>query len=316
MSLSDIKIVRLEPMPAWTAERMATEFDTLHLETLDQRPPALLEKAGQFRALATPGNVGADRALLELMPNLEIVSCFGVGYDGVDLDYARDNNIVVTNTPDVLTNCVADLGMGLILATMRRISEGDRFVRAGRWPPEMIMDLGHSPRNKTLGIVGLGRIGMALAKLAQAFDMTVCYYNRSRREDVPFEYFDNARDLAAAVDVLALTCPGGEATRHMVDADVLAALGASGVLINVARGTVVDEAALVEALENNVIAGAGLDVFEAEPEVPAPLMAMENVVLQPHQASATVETRTAMGDLTIDNMIAYFRDGKAITPVS
>lgn len=315
MSILDIKVARLEPMPPWIAERMGREFDTVHLDAMSDRPAELVENAAQFRALAIPSNIGADRALLEALPNLEIISFFGVGYESTDLAYAKEKGIVVTNTPDVLTQCVADAGMALILASLRRIVEGDRFVRAGRWPVEMIMDLSHSPRGKTLGIVGLGRIGMVLADLARAFDMKVCYYNRNQRDDVDFDYYANVRELAKAVDVLALTCPGGEATFHLIDADVLAALGPQGVLVNIARGTVVDEAALVAALQNSTIRSAAIDVFEAEPEVPEALFTMENVIVQPHQASATVETRTAMGDLCIDNMIAYFRDGKALNPV-
>ena len=190
-----------------------------------------------------------------------------------------------------------------------------RLKMAPKESLELIMDLSHSPRGKTLGIVGLGRIGMVLAELARAFDMKVCYHNRTRRDDVDFDYYGDVGELAEAADVLALTCPGGEATLHLIDARVLAALGPDGVLVNIARGTVVDQAALLDALQKGTIRGAGIDVFEAEPGVPEAFFALENVILQPHQASATVETRTAMGDLTIDNMIAYFRDGKALNPV-
>lgn len=315
MSTSEIKVVRLEPMPPWITQRMAGEFDVVHLDAPSDRPAALLENAQQVRAVATPSNIGAGRALLELFPKLEIVACFGVGVDLVATDYAKENGIVVSNTPGVLTECVADLGMGLVLATLRCIVAGDRFVRTGRWPVEFLMALTRSPRGRKLGIVGLGAIGMALAQRAQAFGMEICYHNRNRRDDVEFDYFAGVLELAAAVDVLALTCPGGEATHHMIDAEVLAALGSQGVLINIARGTVVDEAALVQALQGDVISAAGIDVFEAEPEVPKALFALDNVVLQPHQASATVETRGAMGDLCIDNLIAHFTGGNALNPV-
>jgi len=316
MTEQKVAIVRLDPMPPWTAERLHHEFDVVDLAGLADRPSALTDDPGRFRGLATPGNVGVDAALLDLLPNLEIVSCFSVGYDGVDLARCRERGITVTNTPDVLTDCVADLGMGLVLAVLRRIVEGDRYVRAGRWPREGDLAFGTAPRGKTLGIVGLGRIGRALALRAEAFGMRIAYHNRNPRTDVDYAYHAEPRALAEAADVLALTCPGGEATRHLVDAEMLAALGPDGVLVNIARGSVVDEAALVAALETGGIAGAALDVFEAEPQVPEALFAMDNVVLQPHHASGTVDTRTAMGNLTIDNLLAHFAGRSVLTPVT
>jgi hydroxypyruvate reductase len=315
--LSDkkVKIVRLEPMPPWISARLEDEFDATLLANLADRPAAMLEHAADIRGVATPGQIGANRALLEALPNLEIVSLFSVGWDGVDVAYCKERGIIVTNTPDVLTHCVADMGMALTLAALRRVVEGDRYVRAGRWEREGVLAMSHSPRGRTLGIVGLGRIGLELAARAQAFGMNIAYHNRQRRDDVDFDYHGNVVSLAAASDVLALTCPGGKATFHLIDEKVLAALGSEGILVNIARGSVVDEPALIRALQDGVIGGAALDVFEAEPKVPAAFMEMENVILQPHHASASVETRTAMGNLTVDNLVAHFSGKPVLTPV-
>ncbi len=304
-------VLLIEPIPSWIVDRARGEFDLIVLPHESERPAQFLDNADRVRGIAMPGFAHVDAPLMELMPNLEIVACFGVGYDGADVDYAVRNGIAVTNTPDVLTDCVADLGMALILAALRKVVEGDRYVRAGRWESEGILDFASSPRGRCLGIVGLGRIGLELARRAEAFGMTIAYYNRSRREDVAYPYCESATALAEACDVLALTCPGGEATRNLIGTEVLSALGPNGYLINIARGSVVDEGALIQALSDQRIAGAGLDVFAAEPHVPEALFAFENVVLQPHQASATIETRTAMGNLTIDNLLAHFQ-GQAL----
>lgn len=300
-------VLLIEPIPSWIVDRARDVFDLIVLPHESERPPAFLDNVDRIHGIAMPGFAKVDAAMMALLPNLEIVACFGVGYDGADVGYAKQHGIAITNTPDVLTDCVADLGMALTLATLRKIVEGDRYVRAGRWESEGILDLSHSPRGRCLGIVGLGRIGMALAKRAEVFGMTIAYHNRTERDDVSYPFYASAATLAAACDVMALTCPGGEATRNLIDEKVFEALGSNGYLINIARGSVVDEVALVKALSNHTIAGAGLDVFAGEPGVPKALFAMENVVLQPHQASATVETRTAMGNLTIDNLLAHFQ---------
>ena len=299
-------VLLIEPIPSWIVDRARDEFDLIVLQHESERPAEFTDRLDQIRGIAMPGFAKVDADLMAMLPNLEIVACFGVGYDGADVDYAIKRGIAVTNTPDVLTDCVADLGMALTLAVLRKVVEGDRYVRAGRWITDGILDLSASPRGRCLGIVGLGRIGLALAHRAEAFGMTIAYYNRSPRDDVDYPYFASAQELAAASDVLALTCPGGEVTRNLINADVLSALGAKGHLVNIARGSVVDEAALVAALTANSIAGAGLDVFADEPNVPDALLPFENVVLQPHHASATYETRTAMGNLTIDNLAAQF----------
>ncbi|MDP6829388.1 MAG: 2-hydroxyacid dehydrogenase [Alphaproteobacteria bacterium] len=304
-------VLLIEPIPSWIVDRARDEFDLIVLPHESERPAEFLENTDRIRGIAMPGFAKVDAALMGLMPNLEIIACFGVGYDGADVDYAVQHGIAVTNTPDVLTDCVADLGMALILATLRKIVEGDRYVRDGRWESEGILDLSNSPRGRCLGIVGLGRIGLELAKRAEAFGMEIAYHNRSRRDDVSYTYHASVTALAEACDVMALTCPGGEATQNLIDAEVLSALGPEGYLVNIARGSVVDEPALVQALLERKIAGAGLDVFAAEPTVPEALFTLENVVLQPHHASATIETRTAMGNLTVDNLLAHFK-GEAL----
>lgn len=279
-------------------------------------PEALIDNAGaEIRAIVTTGERGASAALIDRLPRLEIVACFGVGYDGIDVEACRKRGIRVTNTPDVLSRDVADMGLGLILMTLRRMGEADRFVRRGDWR-QGAHPLGTCLAGKKLGIVGLGRIGRELAKRARAADMEPAYHNRTRRADVDLPYFASPVELASWADVLVLCCPGGAATRHLVNRAVLDALGPEGWLINIARGSVVDEAALVEALEQGRLKGAGLDVFADEPHVPQALVAMENVVLQPHNASATEETRDAMAGLVVANLAAHFAGKELVTPVA
>ena len=299
-------VLLIEPIPAWVVDRAREEFDLIVLQHETERSDEFTNRFEDIRGIAMPGFAKVEANFMELMPNLEIVACFGVGYDGADVEYALNHEIAVTNTPGVLTNCVADLGMALILATLRRVVSGDKYVRSGKWINDGFMDLTHSPRGRCMGIVGMGRIGRELANRAEAFGMSIAYHNRSKRDDVRYPYFSNIIQLAEASDVLALTCPGGEETRNLINGDVLSALGEKGYLINISRGSVVNEDALVEALLRREIAGAGLDVFADEPNVPKPLLTMDSVVLQPHHASATVETRTDMGNLTIDNLLAHF----------
>lgn len=277
---------------------------------------ALLEAEGaQIRAIVTTGERGASAELINRLPRLEIAACFGVGYDGIDVAACQARGIRVTNTPDVLSNDVADMGLGLILMTLRRMAEADRYVRAGKWR-DGPLDLGTCLAGKKLGILGLGRIGMELAKRARASGMEPAYHNRSERADAGMPYRESPVALAQWADVLAVSCPGGNATRNLVDAEVLDALGPNGWLINIARGSVVDEAALVQALADGRIKGAGLDVFADEPHVPEVLVKMDNVVLQPHQASATNETRDAMADLVVRNLRAHFNGEPLVTPVA
>ena len=257
--------------------------------------------------------INAD--LIKSLPNLEIIATFSVGYDHIDLKTAKEQGVKVTNTPDVLSQETADTVMSLLLATARRIVENDKYVRAGRWVVEGDLPLAVSIADKKIGIVGLGGIGKKVAKRCEAFEMTVVYHGRNK-QDVAYEYFDDLLNMATEVDFLMLTCPGGEATKHLINAEVLMALGQRGMLINIARGSVVDERALVRALRDGIIAGAGLDVFADEPNVPEELIPMDNVVLLPHIGSATVETRTKMGQLVIDNILAHFAGEPLLTEVS
>lgn len=282
---------------------------------------AMLAEAGpRIRAVATGvGSVGkgerrVTEALLAKLPKVEIVSNFGVGYDAVDAVAAGALGVVVTNTPGVLDDEVADLTIGLLLSTIRELPQSERHLRAGKWP-QGGFPLTATLRDRTIGIVGMGRIGRAIATRLAGFGRPIAYHTRRPVADVPYRHYDSLLGLAKDVDVLIVIVPGGAETKHMIDAGVLAALGPEGVLINVARGSVVDEAALIRALRDGTIKAAGLDVYENEPNVPAELMALDNVVLLPHVASATHVTRNAMGQLTVDNLLAW-KEGRApLTPV-
>ncbi len=268
----------------------------------------------RVRAFASFTSYPISAAMMDALPKLEIISTMSVGVDHIDLAAAKQRGIVVTNAPDVLTDCVADLGMGLVLAVARNMVVADRFVRAGGWL-KGVFPLATKVGGATMGIVGLGRIGKAVARRAEGFGMKIAYFGRRRQDDVAYQFFDDLEALARDSDYLMLTCPGGAATRHLVDAKVIAALGPEGMLINIARGSVVDETALVAALVSGKLGGAGLDVYEDEPRVPEALMALDNVVLLPHIASATHATRAQMGQLMIDNLKAHFAGEKLITPV-
>ena len=277
-------------------------------------PAALAAIAPRVRAIAASGESKVPRELIAQLPALEMISVFGVGYDGVDVAAARERGIAVTHTPNVLNDEVADLAIALMLAVSRRIVEADRYVRSGQWPKGP-MPLARKVSGTRLGIVGLGRIGQAIATRAEAFGMSVAYTSRSAKAGVAYRYFPSPEALAAEVDFLIVITPGGAGTRKLIDARVLAALGTKGYLVNVARGSVVDEVALVEALQNGTIAGAGLDVFENEPHVPAALFALDNVVLVPHIGSATWQTRQAMSDLAFGNLKAHFAGQPLLSPV-
>jgi len=274
-------------------------------------PTAFAAVAPRIRAISASGESKVSRELIAQLTALEIVSVFGVGYDGIDVAAARERGVAVTNTPDVLNDEVADLAIGLMLAASRRIPQGDRYVREGKWANGP-MPLARKMSGARLGIVGLGRIGAAIATRAEAFGMTIAYTARSEKPDARYRYFPSTEALAAEVDFLVVITPGGAGTRKLIDAKVLHALGKDGYLINVARGSVVDETALITALQAGTIAGAGLDVFENEP---AELMAMDNVVLTPHVGSATWQTRRAMADRAFGNLEAHFAGRPLISPV-
>ncbi|AWM88392.1 2-hydroxyacid dehydrogenase [Microvirga sp. 17 mud 1-3] len=289
---------------------------TLHrMWEAPDRDAFLREIGPRIRGIATSTMTGrADAAFLEYFPKLEIIASFGVGYDNVDAHEAARRGILVTNTPDVLNDEVADLTIGLLIATLRRIPQADRYLRDGKWL-EAPFPLSPSLRSRKVGIVGLGRIGKAIARRLEGFGVEIVYHGRTRQENAPYAYHGSLVDMAQAVDVLIAITPGGAGTRHMIDGEVLKALGPSGVLINVARGSVVDEQALIEALREGTILAAGLDVFEDEPRVPQALIDMDNVVLLPHIASGSVHTRKAMGQLVVDNLVSWFSGKGPLTPV-
>lgn len=260
---------------------------------------------GSIRAIVTGGSTGAAPELLEGLPALEIIAVNGVDTDAVDLAHARARSVRVTNTPDVLTDDVADMALALILATLRRICVGDRLVRAGAWGKSAI-PLATKFTGKRVGILGLGRIGRAIARRASGFDAVIAYTGRRAYDDVPYRFEPSLIELGRASDILVVAAAGGPASRGLVDRAILDALGPEGVLVNVARGSIVDEAALIDALREGRLGGAGLDVFAAEPYVPEALRTSDRVVLQPHQASATHETREAMGRIVLANLAAQF----------
>jgi lactate dehydrogenase-like 2-hydroxyacid dehydrogenase len=295
--------------------------DTFKLVSIDRIDPALVtpELRDTVRGVAAAPAIGGSFVgpdFLRALPKAEIVANFGVGYDGIDAAYAGRQGIMVTNTPDVLTEEVADTAIGLLISTIREFSPAERWLREGDWKrngnyPQSRLTL----RGRTVGIFGLGRIGIAVARRLEAFGLAIAYHNRRPVEGVAYAYHATLKDLAEAVDTLICIAPGGAATENAVNAQILSALGPEGVLVNIGRGSTVDEAALAKALSDGTIAAAGLDVFADEPNVPQSLLDAPNTLLLPHIASASIHTRRAMADLCVDNLIAWFRDGNALTPV-
>jgi lactate dehydrogenase-like 2-hydroxyacid dehydrogenase len=313
--LDKVEVFMPSAMMALIVDGVARHF-TLHRGWPDENLDKVLRESGpRIRGLAAGGTRRIDGAMMDLMPNLEIVANFGVGYDRVDAAEAARRGIMVTNTPDVLTEEVADLAVGLLVATARQLPQVDRYLRAGKWL-EKDYPLTATLRERTVGILGLGRIGKAIATRLEAFGLGIVYHGRRKQEDVPYRFYPSLLDMAKDVDVLMIVIPGGDETKHLVDAEVLKALGPDGILINVARGTVVDERALVEALRAKTILTAGLDVFEDEPRVPQELIDMDHVVLLPHVGSASVHTRNAMGQLVVDNLVSWFSGKGPLTPVA
>ena len=310
-----VDILVLKAIAPSAMQALAERF-TLHRLDQAQDRDAFLHTVGpRIRGMAAGGQVPTAGAMFDLLPNLEIIANFGVGYDAIDAVEAGRRGIVVTNTPDVLTDEVADLAVGLLLATIRQIPQTDRYLRAGHWPKKGSYPLTATLRGRTVGILGLGRIGRAIATRLEGFGVTIAYHGRRPQADVAYAYHPTLLALAQAVDVLMVVAPGTAETRNAVDAQVLAALGPDGVVINVARGSLIDEAALIAALESGAIHSAGLDVFAEEPHVPAALAALDHVVLLPHVGSASVHTRGAMGALVVENLESWFAGRGPITPV-
>ncbi|MEO3857577.1 2-hydroxyacid dehydrogenase [Acrocarpospora sp. B8E8] len=284
-------------------------------QRLPDPPDSFLDGPGaQVEVVVTSGRTGVDAGLMRRLPALRAIVNFGAGYDTTDVAEAARCGIAVSNTPDVLDDCVADTALGLIIDVMRGLSASDRFVRRGDWAAGGNYPLARKVSGARVGILGLGRIGLAIARRLEGFDCVISYHNR-RRRDVPYRYVSTPVELAAEADVLVVAVSGGPQTRHLVSAEVIAALGADGLLVNVARGSVVDEPALVTALVAGRLGGAGLDAFADEPHVPADLLALDRVVLTPHLASGTTETRRAMADLVLANVAQFRKNGTLVTPI-
>jgi D-3-phosphoglycerate dehydrogenase len=308
------EILMMGPYPAWDLEDLECNYKVHKLWEATDRAAFLTEVGGTVRAIATRGEIGASAELMKALPRLEIVSCYGVGTDAIDLSHAKVNGIQVTNTPNVLTADVADIGVGLLLAVARQIPQADQYVRGGRWRSAN-MHLVTRVHGKKVGIVGMGRIGIEVAKRLAAFDCPISYFDINQRDALPYTFVPDLIALAEQSEFLIVTLAGGASTQGIINADVLQALGRDGILINISRGSTVDEAALLDTLERNVIKGAGLDVFWNEPNIDERFLTLENVVLQPHHASGTVETRQAMGKLVRDNLAAHFARQPLLTPV-
>ena len=306
------RILQVGPLMADLEGALVDRYDVLRLPA--EPAEFLAEHAASVTVVVTSGGQGVGTELMRALPALQAVVNFGVGYDTTDIDQARTRGIVVSNTPDVLTDCVADTAVGLLLDTMRRFSAADRYVRRGEWPGARF-PLTTSVSGKRVGIVGLGRIGGAIARRLEGFDCRISYHNRTPAAGVAYEYVPTLLELAQQSDVLVIAAAGGDGTQKLVSAEVIAAIGPHGFLINIARGSIVDEPALVSALVEGRIAGAGLDVFASEPTVPPELFALDTVVLLPHLASGTVETRRAMTELTLANLDAYLAGLPLVTPV-
>ncbi|MDO8534075.1 MAG: 2-hydroxyacid dehydrogenase [Xanthobacteraceae bacterium] len=297
-------------------EDQLEDIFTVHRLAKAAKGEALLaEIAPRVRAIATAGGAPVDAALMQKLPKLEIVSNFGVGYDSVDAKWAGAHGIVVTNTPDVLTEEVADTTIGLLIATVRQLPQAERYLRAGKWLEKPFPLTAATLRDRTIGIIGMGRIGKAIAKRLEAFGLAVVYHSRRPTSGVPWRHYPDLIAMARDVDVLIVIVPGGPATKNLVNRDVLEALGPNGILINIARGSVVDETALIEALRSKKILSAGLDVYVEEPRVPKELIDMDHIVLLPHVGSASIHTRRAMGQLVVDNLKAWVEGKGPLTPV-
>jgi lactate dehydrogenase-like 2-hydroxyacid dehydrogenase len=308
------KLLMIGPYPEWDIDELEANYDVIRLWQAADRESTIHTYRDTIRAIATRGELGASAELMRKLPKLEIVACYGVGTDAIDLAYAKARGVRVTNTPDVLTADVADMGVGLLLAVARQIPRADTYVREGRWA-QANMHLATRVSGKKVGVAGMGRVGTAIARRLTAFDCDIAYFDINRRTDLPYDFIADLVDLARRSDYLIVTLAGGDGTRGMIDARVLDALGPDGIVINISRGSAVDEPALIDALTDRRIKGAGLDVFWNEPDIDPRFKSLDNVVLQPHHASGTTETRRAMGKLVRDNLRAHFSGATLITPV-
>lgn len=311
------EIVIPAPMMSYVSERLAPHGILHQLWEADDPDKMIAAIAPKVRGMAAGLGMKYDAAFIDRFPALEIIAYFGVGYDAIDAAHAATRGIIVTNTPEVLTEEVADTAIGLMIMTVRELSAAERHLRAGKWTAEGNYRLSPgSLRDKSLGILGLGRIGKAVARRAEAFGLEITYHGRHEQKGVRYRYYDRLADMARDVDILMSVAPGGAETQGIVNAEVLKALGPDGFFVSIGRGTVVDEPALAAALRDGTICGAGLDVFAAEPEGAERFIEFENAVLLPHVGSASVHTRELMGGLVADNLISWFEDGTVLTPVA
>ncbi|MBG6185006.1 lactate dehydrogenase-like 2-hydroxyacid dehydrogenase [Arthrobacter sp. CAN_A214] len=309
-------VLKVGPLMPAVGDVLDQDHDAVQLPSdTDEQARFLAERGAEFTVAVASGRVGVGTGLMRALPNLRAVVSFGVGYETTDVEQAAERGIGVSNTPDVLNDCVADTALALYLDVLRRISAADRYVRRGHWEAKGNFPLTRQASNRAVGIVGLGRIGTVIARRLEAFNCTIAYHNRREVGGSPYEYVSSLQELARRSDVLIVVAAGGDESRHIIDAAVLEQLGPEGYLVNVARGSLVDEAALVDALASGAIAGAGLDVFAEEPAVPQKLRELDNVVLLPHVGSATHETRAAMAALTLANLRKFLADGALETPV-
>ncbi|MFC4109751.1 2-hydroxyacid dehydrogenase [Micromonospora zhanjiangensis] len=296
--------------------RLRSRFAAVRLPDAPDTDSFLNQRGKEFVAAVTSGRVGVSDQLMDALPNLKAIINFGVGYDTTNIDSVRSRGLILSNTPDVLTDCVADTAVGALIDVMRSLSAADRYIRRGDWLAKGNFPLTRRVSGTTVGILGLGRIGLAIAHRLAGFNIHVAYHNRNRRADVPYPYVDSVIALAARSDILIVAASGGDSSRGLISAEVLDALGPDGFLVNVARGSIVNEAALVDSLAHHRIAGAGLDTFVNEPHVPAELLSLDNVVVLPHVGSGTQETREAMAELVLQNLFQFLADGTLVTPVT
>ena len=308
------KVLLIWSLMEWMLDVIHEQYDAVHWWELEDREKFLAESGADIRAVVTGAHIGADRPLMESLPNLEIITSYGVGFDTIDIQAAKERNVIVTNTPDVLTDDVADLAIGMLVCLFRGIHQGDRYIREGRWLKGP-MPLMRAVKGSRLGIVGLGRIGRAIARRAEPMGMQIAYTDVMAMEDVSWPRYPDVKTLAENSDILCLSCNATPENKHLANAEILEALGPQGVVVNPARGSLVDEQALIQALEQNKIWGAALDVFENEPNVPEGLLKHPRVLVQPHVGSATEATRRAMGELVLENLRRYFAGEKLLTPV-
>lgn len=310
-------VLMMTPMLPPIVAKLEERFEILWLPGAPDREAVLEQAAATARGIGMFPTGVVTAEMIDRLTRLEVIAVAGAGYEFVDVPAAKARNILVTNAPDALTQEVADVSMALIVMTVRRLAAADAYLRAGKWEANGPMPLSPgSLTGGTLGILGLGRIGRAVARRAEAFGLKIAYHGRSRQDGVSYAFHDSPQALAEASDILLVATPGGADTRHIVDAEVLGKLGPTGYLVNVGRGTAVDEAALVAALEAGTIAGAGLDVYEEEPRAHPGLIGREDVVLLPHLASGSVPTRTAMGQAMLDNLEAWFSTGRGLSPIA